>query len=47
MRFSSDFRSDILTEALRFSHLFCEKFSTTKVRIEKKKKLIKIKILNN
>lgn len=31
MRFSSDFRADILTESLRFSHLFCEKFVTFKV----------------
>ena len=31
MTFSSDFRSDILTEALRFSHLFCDRFAASKV----------------
>ncbi len=31
MRFSSDHRADILTESLRFSHLFCEKFGNNKV----------------
>jgi len=31
MRFSSDHRADILTESLRYSHLFCEKFGTNKV----------------
>lgn len=30
MKFSSDFRADILTESLRFSNLFCEKFATNK-----------------
>ncbi len=31
MRFSCDHRADILTECLRFSNLFCEKFATNKV----------------
>jgi hypothetical protein len=31
MKFSSDHRSDILTESLRFSHLFGDKFGTNKV----------------
>jgi len=29
MRFSTDHRSDLLTEALRFRHLFAEKLQTT------------------
>ena len=31
MKFSSDHRADILTECLRYSNLFCEKFATSKV----------------
>ncbi|RNA25242.1 dnaJ -like protein, partial [Brachionus plicatilis] len=31
MKFSSDHRADILTESLRFSNLFCEKFATNKL----------------
>ena len=33
MKFSSDHRADILTESLRFSHLFGDKFGTNKVII--------------
>lgn len=31
MRFSSDHRADILTESLRFSHLFADKLVSNKV----------------
>ncbi|CAF0754857.1 unnamed protein product [Brachionus calyciflorus] len=31
MKFSSDHRADILTECLRFSNLFCEKFGSNKI----------------
>ena len=36
MRFSSDHRADILTESLRFSNLFSEKFAQNKVYLIEK-----------
>ena len=36
MKFSSDHRADILTECLRYSSLFCDKFASNKVLIENK-----------
>jgi DnaJ family protein C protein 13 len=45
MKFSSDHRADILTECLRFSNLFGEKFATNKVILARNKSKNKNKCL--